>query len=289
VFANPFTSTQLGRYAALVGGMTKPPRFLMKLYRAAGHHYKLPWQVLAAINYVETGYGRDLRVSSAGAVGWMQFMPQTWVEYGRRVTRKDKVTVHVGNPWQPRDAIFAAAHYLVSNGAHRNLPRAIYAYNHAGWYVDEVLAIAAELDSRGLKPSESAHRKLAAMRTMARLLNGMPYVWGGGHATWQLSNGYDCSGFVSAVLHSAGYLSYPVTTQTLPGQHGIRTGPGRWVTIFDRTNDSIEGDHVIMDIAGQWWESGGGGAAGAPRVHRMRRVNATYLESFNRILHPRGL
>jgi hypothetical protein len=245
--------------------------------------------VLAAINYVETGYGRDLRFSSVGAEGWMQFMPLTWAEYGRHVNARGRVIRGTANPWEPRDAIFAAARYLVASGARRNLPRAVYAYNHAGWYVDEVLAIAAELDSHGLKTSSSAHRKVAAMRTMARLLNGMPYVWGGGHATWMVSNGYDCSGFVSSVLHSAGYLQFPVTTQTLPYQRGIRSGPGRWVTIFDRTDEAITGDHVIIDIDGQWWESGGGGRSGAPRVHRMRHVSPAYLEGFNLVLHPRGL
>src|ERR1019366_3144034 len=81
--------------------------------------------------------------------------------------------------------------------------------------------------------------------------------WGGGHSNWALVDGYDCSGFVSAVLHAAGYLTTPVTTQTLPGQPGIASGPGRGVTIFDRADAaSASEDHVIIDINGQWWESG---------------------------------
>ncbi len=58
------------------------PPFLLPIYQAAGIEYDVPWQVLAAINWIETDYGRDLSVSSAGAVGWMQFLPSTWKRYG---------------------------------------------------------------------------------------------------------------------------------------------------------------------------------------------------------------
>jgi hypothetical protein len=110
------------------------PPFLLPIYQAAGVEYDVPWQVLAAINEVETDYGRNLSVSSAGAVGWMQFMPATWKEYGQDVTGSG-----VADPYNPVDAIFAAARYLHAAGASKNLPQAIYAYNHAGWYVQSVL------------------------------------------------------------------------------------------------------------------------------------------------------
>ncbi|MEA2469933.1 MAG: hypothetical protein QOE38_932, partial [Thermoleophilaceae bacterium] len=58
------------------------PPFLLSIYQAAGIQYGIRWEVLAAINEIETDYGRNLNVSSAGAVGWMQFMPQTWRRYG---------------------------------------------------------------------------------------------------------------------------------------------------------------------------------------------------------------
>jgi hypothetical protein len=79
----------------------------------------------------------------------------------------------------------------------------------------------------------------------------------------------------------------PVTTQALPSQPGIETGPGARVTIFDRTDaSSAGGDHVIIDLDGQWWESGGLTAAG---VHRIAAVSPEYLATFNLILHPRGM
>lgn len=289
VITDLLTAAQLRTYNILVGGMVEPPTFLQRIYRAAGKHYHIPWQILAAINYVETRYGKDLAVSPAGAIGWMQFMPATWAEYGQSVNLKGKPAPGLPDPWDPTDAIFAAARYLRAAGAGPNMPGAVYAYNHAGWYVQEVLSIAEEINRHNMWPQRHAGRKIAAMLTMARLLNGLPYVWGGGHSNFAMvQSGYDCSGFVSAVLHAGGYLDGPVTTQSLPGQPLILPGRGRYVTIRDRTYLSADQDHVIIDIDGQWWESGGWGTL-SDRVHRMHNVTRAYLDSFNLILHPRGL
>jgi hypothetical protein len=110
------------------------PPFLLPIYQAAGIQYDVPWQVLAAINEIESDYGRNLSVSTAGAVGWMQFLPSTWARYGVDATGSG-----YADPYNPVDAIFAAARYLNAAGASDNLWNAIYAYNHAGWYVQSVL------------------------------------------------------------------------------------------------------------------------------------------------------
>jgi hypothetical protein len=94
----------------------------------------VPWQVLAGINEIETDYGRNLSVSSAGAVGWMQFLPSTWKEWG-----VDANGDGIADPSNPVDAIFTAARYLHAAGASKNLTQAIFAYNHATWYVQSVL------------------------------------------------------------------------------------------------------------------------------------------------------
>ena len=110
------------------------PPFLLPIYQAAGIEYGIRWEVLAAINEIETDYGRNLNVSSAGALGWMQFMPATWKAYGVDANhdgRKD--------PYNPVDAIFAAARYLRASGGDSDLRKAVFAYNHADWYVDSVL------------------------------------------------------------------------------------------------------------------------------------------------------
>src|ERR1700722_7023705 len=110
------------------------PLFLLPIYQAAAVQYGVPWPVLAAINEVETDFGTDLSVSTAGAVGWMQFMPETWLQYG-----VDAVNAGYADPYNPVDAIFAAARYLHAAGASKNLRAAILAYNHSEAYVESVL------------------------------------------------------------------------------------------------------------------------------------------------------
>jgi murein DD-endopeptidase MepM/ murein hydrolase activator NlpD len=110
---------------------------LLGLWQRAGAAYAIPWQVLAAINKVESNFGRSMGPSSAGAIGWMQFMPSTWLEWG-----VDANGDGVADPWNPDDAIFSAARYLAASGGASDLYRAVYAYNHADWYVQEVLGLA---------------------------------------------------------------------------------------------------------------------------------------------------
>jgi murein DD-endopeptidase MepM/ murein hydrolase activator NlpD len=110
------------------------PPFLLPIYQAAGMQYGVRWEVLAAINEIETDYGRNLNISSAGALGWMQFMPATWDMYG-----VDANGDGVKDPFNPVDAVFAAARYLRAAGADTDIRRAVFAYNHADWYVDSVL------------------------------------------------------------------------------------------------------------------------------------------------------
>jgi hypothetical protein len=110
------------------------PIFLLPIYQAAGIQYGIRWEVLAAINEIETDYGRNLNVSSAGALGWMQFMPSTWRQYGTDANKDGKK-----DPYNPVDAIFAAGRYLKAAGYEKDVRRSIFAYNHADWYVDSVM------------------------------------------------------------------------------------------------------------------------------------------------------
>jgi murein DD-endopeptidase MepM/ murein hydrolase activator NlpD len=110
---------------------------LESLWKGAGAVYGIPWQVLAAINEVESNFGRNMGPSSAGAIGWMQFMPSTWERWG-----VDADGDGVANPWSAEDAIYAAARYLAASGGQDDIARAVFSYNHAQWYVDEVLGLA---------------------------------------------------------------------------------------------------------------------------------------------------
>jgi murein DD-endopeptidase MepM/ murein hydrolase activator NlpD len=110
---------------------------LQPLWQRAAVAYGVPWQVLAAINKIESNFGQNMGPSSAGAVGWMQFMPDTWLRWG-----VDADGDGIADPWDAADAIFAAARYLAAAGGQTNISRAVFAYNHADWYVNEVLQLA---------------------------------------------------------------------------------------------------------------------------------------------------
>jgi hypothetical protein len=119
---------------------TIPATYLDLYRRAAVTCPGLPWTVLAAIGTVETGNGRDVHKSSAGAEGPMQFLPSTWAMYGYDADGDGKADIN-----DPTDAVFSAARYLCAAGAGRagqSLDNAIFSYNHAWWYVREVINIA---------------------------------------------------------------------------------------------------------------------------------------------------
>lgn len=118
------------------------PPFLLPIYQAAGIAYGVPWQVLAAINEVESDYGRDLNVSSAGAEGWMQFLPVEWRQWGVDAGESGYV-----DPYNPADAIFAAARYLSAAGGAAHIRAAVFAYNHSQAYVESVMLRAQLLGS----------------------------------------------------------------------------------------------------------------------------------------------
>jgi murein DD-endopeptidase MepM/ murein hydrolase activator NlpD len=132
----PFGPAPIGVPNFVIDSFEIPP-FLLPIYQACGTEYGIPWEVLASINKIETGFGTNLNVSSAGAVGWMQFLPSSWEAYGVDANgdgRKD--------PYNPVDAICAAARYLKIAGGTKDLYNAILAYNHADWYAQEVLLYA---------------------------------------------------------------------------------------------------------------------------------------------------
>lgn len=103
-----------------------PPAALLGYFQAAQSQFGVPWEYLAAIEFIETKFGRVQGLSSAGAEGPMQFLPATWARYGK------------GNVDNPRDAILGAARYLVANGAPSDMAQALYHYNNSSHYVRAV-------------------------------------------------------------------------------------------------------------------------------------------------------
>ena len=120
------------------------PASYIQLFQESAAQYcpGLPWTVLAAIGQIESGDGANAGPSTAGALGPMQFLPSTWAKWGITAFGEQGPP----NIMDPFDAVPAAAGYLCAAGGATaaGLPRAIFAYNHADWYVTEVLALAKE-------------------------------------------------------------------------------------------------------------------------------------------------
>ena len=188
--------------------MTDIPPDYLSLYQAAADTCPgLPWTVLAAIGKVESDHGRSQLpgvrsgANAAGAAGPMQIgiggkAGPTFQHYG--------VDIDGGgaSPYSPADAIYTAARYLCEHGGGKDgdLYRAIFAYNHADWYVDKVLAIASSYAATvTLPPSAPAHEQVQAAIEFAYSQLGTPYKWG---ATGE--GFYDCSGLMLKAYERAG-------------------------------------------------------------------------------------
>jgi membrane-bound lytic murein transglycosylase B len=142
----------------------EPAGVLRGAYAAAARRFGVPWDVLAAINFVESAFGRVRSASEAGARGPMQFLPATWRRYGMG-----------GDIDDARDAILAAANYLRASGAPRDIRGALFAYNHSTHYVSGVLRLA-----RRMRRDERAFLTLYAWQVYARTPSGTRRLTGPG-------------------------------------------------------------------------------------------------------------
>ena len=117
---------------AQVGGVSVGParhaRKLLSFYREAQRRYGIRWELLAAINFVESDFGRARTTARADAQGPMQFEPATWRRYGMG-----------GDVYSPHDAVLAAANLLAANGGRTNERAALMRYNLSPLYWDAVL------------------------------------------------------------------------------------------------------------------------------------------------------
>jgi cell wall-associated NlpC family hydrolase len=196
-----------------------PPHYLA-LYRSAADTCPgLPWSVLAAIGKVETNHGRlqapgvTSGANFAGAAGQMQIgiggkAGNTWAAYA---VDADGGGADVYNP---ADAIFTAASYLCRNGGGKggDLSQAVFAYNHADWYVTKVLAIASTYEAArpgvwaGPAPPPAQEAAAIAIQFAYTQL-GKPYVWGA-----EGDDFYDCSGLMQRAYKQAG-IQLPRTSR----------------------------------------------------------------------------
>ena len=145
-------------------GPALPPEVLLRYYREGQRRFGVPWNLLAAVNFVESAFNKLRNESVAGAQGPMQFMPATWRAYGRG-----------GDVHDPHDAILGAANYLHANGAPSNVSRALLRYNPSPLYVDAVLRYATRI-----RADRHAFYEYYARQVYVRTRSGLRRITGPG-------------------------------------------------------------------------------------------------------------
>ncbi|WP_025753481.1 bifunctional lytic transglycosylase/C40 family peptidase [Priestia megaterium] len=224
------------------------PKEYIPIYKAAGEKYNIPWTLIAAIHRVETNFGQDLNTSSVGAIGHTQFMVKTWVGWsfpgGTRLGEASipkeilmnpaAISKYGGfgvdgdgdgkaDPYNVTDAMYSTANYLAANGgASGNYQKAVFAYNHASWYVSRVMGFMNEYTSGSVeavsikggsaKGSEAIEQ---AIKVGSSIVGKSPYVWGGGRNQGDINaRKFDCSSYVRWAYSSAGVDLGPVSATT---------------------------------------------------------------------------
>jgi Peptidase family M23/Transglycosylase SLT domain/NlpC/P60 family len=212
------------------------PNKIKKLYLAAAARYKIPWTLLAGIGMEETGHGRNNHTSSAGAQGLMQFMPGTWAAMGVDGDGDGRADIH-----DDADSVYSAANYLTKSGVSAGaagVRRALFAYNHVDWYVNDVLYYAAQYGDGNVAGDPGncgggkgnpnlpplTGQRVAKLLTWAKSHDGDTYRMGAaGPHTW------DCSSFTQAAYAHIG-IKMPRTATAqrrwLAAGNGTRIQPG---------------------------------------------------------------
>lgn len=248
------------RLASLTNSPASIPEKVKALYVAAASEFGLPWTLLAGIGMAETAHGRLTATSSAGAQGLMQFMPATFTQYG--IDGDDDGRADI---LSDADSIMSAANYLTASGVTAGpdgVRRALFAYNRADWYVNDVLHYAHHYgggtvagDAFDCGPSDSEgdptlapldQEQVAAVVAFATSRIGDPYRPGGaGPDAW------DCSSFTQAAYAHAG-LTLPRTAAAqrnwLAAGHGYRVQPGHEQPGDLIFTDSYLGPHQIAHV-----------------------------------------
>ena len=184
-----------------------PPAMLALYQQAAATCPGLPWTILAAIGTIESDNGQSnlpgvhSGTNAAGAIGIMQFEPATFAAYDEPVPPGGAVPP---SPYDPADAVYAAARLLCASGASggTDIAAAVFAYNHSASYVARVLALSQSLAGAGPAAAAGTPVTSAGAVAVAWALSqiGTPYVWGGESP----GVGFDCSGLVQAAYRVAG-------------------------------------------------------------------------------------
>lgn len=293
--------------AAAVGTLGKGvPEELVPIYQRAAAKYELGRRgpaMLASINFNETGFGTNTNnTTGSGAMGWMMFMPATWAAYGVDGNSDGKK-----DPYNKWDAIFAAARYLRASGAPRDWHDAVFAYNHAEWYVERVFEDAERFEgsettavagpagegcaSAATAPNEAVARMVAEADRVDAL--ELTYRYGGSHGQSPTPrNGpFDCSSAVSHLLQVAGFKN--PTMDTIAFASWGQAGPAKWVTLHNKPYGEdahifIEFSPSVTPAGKRYWGTSRKNPNGGPGWIHESAFSAAYLAGFQ-LRHPPGL
>lgn len=290
---------------AVPGSDTSVPANYVPWLEAASNRYRLGprgFSIVAAIHYVESDFGRSSLpgvrsgTNYAGAEGPGQFLVSGWAAYGADADGDGR-----RDPYSVPDSVFATARLLHASGAPSDWPGAIFAYNHAEWYVEEVLAAAARFNvpltcTTATELGDPPTGRLARILYYARWIESrhIHYCWGGGHGPkpgpsqgsycWSADGrqvfgapeaGLDCSGAVRWLLVLAGYPDPGGLVSNELGAH-YPSGTGAHFTIW------ASPDHVFVTIDGRDWGTSETNFAHGPGF--AEHSHAGFLPS-----HPPGL
>jgi len=249
-----------------------PANYLARYIAAAHTCPGLPWSVLAGIGKVESDHGRShlpgvqSGANSAGAEGPMQFLPATFAQYAVNADPGHPLT-----PYDPADAIYTAARMLCSDGARggtdTGIQQAIFAYNHATWYVSDVLTWAIRYAGSRATPAAGA---AAIAIAFAKAQLGKPYCWGGAGPAC-----FDCSGLVFAAYAAAGIHLARTTFQWQQDGPQVplsQIQPGDLLLSAGSDGTPTSPGHVVMYL-------GGGQVIQAPQTGENVQIDPLDLAS----------
>jgi hypothetical protein len=262
----PLPAPGTPRGASLTNLPLPIPAQIKTLYVAAGNKYQMPWTLLAGIGMEESGHGRNNTTSSAGALGLMQFMPATWASMGVDGNGDGRADIH-----NDADSIYSAANYLTKSGVTKgpaDVRAAIFSYNHADWYVNDVLYYAKAYgggtvlgDPTNCGPGNGnpnlpplTNQRIKTVLTWAQGHVGDRYVFGAGGP-----NAWDCSSFTQAAYARIG-ITMPRTAGAqrdwLAAGNGFRVQPGAEKPGDLIFTDSYLGPNNIGHVAMVWDPAG---------------------------------
>jgi len=270
-------------------GSQEIPKQYIPIYFAAAVKYRVPWQYLAGIHRVETNFSRDLRTSSVGAIGHMQWMEASWAGWKYPHDAVGNITIDIditdpeviakgggygtdgdgdgkADPYNLVDAVFSTAKYLAAHGASSGkIDQAIYAYNHSSRYVEQVKTYAEQYSQPAAQVIQATGKFISPVDGGV-ITSTFGYRFHPTQKVWKMHKGVDIGRYAGAPIRavadgivtkagpSTGYgnaivIRHDHSTETLYGHMYAET-------IKVKPGDRVKQGQVIAAIGSAGWSTG---------------------------------